>query len=280
MSDETGPAGPASGVVSVAGQRLQAVPAAVPVPRDRPAAGTVVHRAGARVGRARRPRAAVRAARRRARPRHRDVACRPCVGAGGRRAAASWPPTSNRRCGPSSSTRRARCCRVITGSRTRPDSTRRAASNGSRWNSRTAPCCAASSTASTSHLPASCGLSTTRPGKAPPEARALAEFKAMFQMKFYAVALLRSRGVLPARLRLLYLVRRSGARLHPRSRRAPALREDVDGDLAGHPIRRRHRRFPAASVTAVRLVRPPHALSGVRRHSPAVSRLASGPRRG
>src|SRR5882762_4466285 len=42
-------------------------------------------------------------------------------------------------------------------------------------------------------------------GRAPPEARALAEFKAMFQMKFYAVALLRSRGVLPARLRLLYL---------------------------------------------------------------------------
>jgi putative RecB family exonuclease len=27
----------------------------------------------------------------------------------------------------------------------------------------------------------------------------------MFQMKFYAVALLRSRGVLPARLRLIYL---------------------------------------------------------------------------
>jgi putative RecB family exonuclease len=42
-------------------------------------------------------------------------------------------------------------------------------------------------------------------GKAPPEARALAEAKAMFQMKFYAVALLRSRGVLPTRLRLLYL---------------------------------------------------------------------------
>lgn len=42
-------------------------------------------------------------------------------------------------------------------------------------------------------------------GKAPPAARALAEFKAMFQMKFYAVALLRSRGILPARLRLIYL---------------------------------------------------------------------------
>ena len=42
-------------------------------------------------------------------------------------------------------------------------------------------------------------------GKAPPEARTLAEFKAMFQMKFYAVAVLRSRGVLATRLRLLYL---------------------------------------------------------------------------
>ena len=42
-------------------------------------------------------------------------------------------------------------------------------------------------------------------GKAPPAARALAEFKAIFQMKFYAVALLRSRGVLATRLRLVYL---------------------------------------------------------------------------
>jgi putative RecB family exonuclease len=42
-------------------------------------------------------------------------------------------------------------------------------------------------------------------GKAPPGARALAEFKAMFQMKFYAVALLRSRDVLATRLRLIYL---------------------------------------------------------------------------
>lgn len=42
-------------------------------------------------------------------------------------------------------------------------------------------------------------------GKAPPAAPALAEFKAMFQMKFYAVALFRSRGVPPTRLRLIYL---------------------------------------------------------------------------
>lgn len=42
-------------------------------------------------------------------------------------------------------------------------------------------------------------------GRAPSAARASAESKALFQMKFYAVALLRSRGVLPARLRLIYL---------------------------------------------------------------------------
>jgi putative RecB family exonuclease len=42
-------------------------------------------------------------------------------------------------------------------------------------------------------------------GRAPAEARGFAEAKAMFQMKFYAVALLRSRDVMPARLRLVYL---------------------------------------------------------------------------
>ncbi|HTM85274.1 MAG TPA: RecB family exonuclease, partial [Mycobacterium sp.] len=45
-------------------------------------------------------------------------------------------------------------------------------------------------------------------GRAPSAAggrSAAAESKALFQMKFYAVALLRSRGVLPARLRLIYL---------------------------------------------------------------------------
>ncbi len=55
-------------------------------------------------------------------------------------------------------------------------------------------------------------------GKAPPAARALAEFKAMFQMKFYAVALLRSRGVQPTRLRSDLPGRRPGAGLHAGSR--------------------------------------------------------------
>ncbi|WP_445165610.1 RecB family exonuclease [Mycolicibacterium sp. Dal123E01] len=42
-------------------------------------------------------------------------------------------------------------------------------------------------------------------GKAPSAVWAMAEFKALFQMKFYAVALLRSRNVLATRLRLIYL---------------------------------------------------------------------------
>ena len=42
-------------------------------------------------------------------------------------------------------------------------------------------------------------------GRAPSAVRTLAEFKALFQMKFYAVALLRSREVLASRLRLIYL---------------------------------------------------------------------------
>lgn len=42
-------------------------------------------------------------------------------------------------------------------------------------------------------------------GRAPSDTWAGAELQALFQMKFYAVALLRSRGVLPARLRLIYL---------------------------------------------------------------------------
>src|SRR5262249_50254324 len=68
--------------------------------------------------------------------------------------------------------------------------------------------------------------------------------------------------------------RQAGAGLLPRPRRAVALREDPDGDLAGHPVGGRHGRLPAQSVANVHMVRPPGALPGVRRHSTSVSRLA------
>ena len=68
----------------------------------------------------------------------------------------------------------------------------------------------------------------------------------MFQMKFYAVALLRSRGVLPARLRLIYLADGQLLDYTPDLDELLRFEKTLDGDLAGHPIRRGHRRFPAA----------------------------------
>ena len=116
-------------------------------------------------------------------------------------------------------------------------------------------------------------------GKAPPEARALAEFKAMFQMKFYAVALLRSRGVLPARLRLLYLADGQVLDYSPDLDELERFEKTLiaiwraiqsagaTGDFRPHPSRH------------VRLVRPSRALPGVRRDATAVPGLAGRPRR-
>ena len=116
-------------------------------------------------------------------------------------------------------------------------------------------------------------------GKAPPEARALAEFKAMFQMKFYAVALLRSRGVLPARLRLLYLADGQVLDYSPDLDELVRFEKTLiaiwraiqsagaTGDFRPHPSRH------------VRLVRPSRALPGVRRDTAAVPGLAGRPRR-
>lgn len=86
-------------------------------------------------------------------------------------------------------------------------------------------------------------------GKAPPAARALAEFKAMFQMKFYAVALFRSRGVPPTRLRLIYL---------------------ADGQLLDYSPDRDE----PQPIAALRLVPASTALPGLRRNTTALSRVA------
>jgi putative RecB family exonuclease len=45
--------------------------------------------------------------------------------------------------------------------------------------------------------------------------REIAEIRALFQMKFYALALLRSRGVVPAQLRLIYLADRESLTYRP-----------------------------------------------------------------
>ena len=87
-------------------------------------------------------------------------------------------------------------------SRTRVGSSRPSASSTSRRCWSRGCCCAASSTGSTSPRPASSGWSTTRPGGPPGAAY---EAKALFQMKFYALVIWRTRGVIPAMLQLIYL---------------------------------------------------------------------------
>ena len=67
--------------------------------------------------------------------------------------------------------------------------------------------------------PATCGSSTTRPAAIPREAF---EAKALFQMKFYALVLWRTRGVVPRQLRLMYLADTRHAQLRTRRPRSSA----------------------------------------------------------
>ena len=98
------------------------------------------------------------------------------------------------------------------------------------------------------------------------------EGKALFQMKFYALVLWRTRGVVAAQLKLLYL--KDGDALDLRARRGGAdpLRAHPAGDLGRDRAGGRHRRLPAQQDAAVRLVRPPGVLPRLGWHSPAVPR--------
>ena len=101
---------------------------------------------------------------------------------------------------------------------------------------------------------------------------------ALFQMKFYALVLWRLREVVPRRLQLVYLGSGDVLTYDPveadlvrgRAQAAGAVGGDQAGDGVG--------RLAAPPDQAVRLVRPPGGLPGVRRHSPAVSagRLRAG----
>ena len=111
-------------------------------------------------------------------------------------------------------------------------------------------------------------------GKAPPAARALAEFKAMFQMKFYAVALLRSRGVLPTRLRLIYLADGQVLDYSPDHDELLRFEKTLMAIWRAIQSAGADRRFPSPPVAVVRLVPAPRALSGFRRDTAALSRVA------
>ena len=86
-------------------------------------------------------------------------------------------------------------------------------------------CCAASSTGSTSPPTARSGSSTTRPAGRP--ARCF-EAKALFQMKFYALVIWRTRGVVPAMLQLVYLGNGEMLRYEPDERDLLATERKVE----------------------------------------------------
>ena len=182
-----------------------------------------------------------------------------------------------RAAGQAARARPARCCRATTGWRIRPGSTRRAASSASRSSSSDGTLLRGFVDRIDVAPTGEVRVVDYKTGKAPPEARALAEAKAMFQMKFYAVALLRSRGVLPARLRLLYLA--DGQVLDY----TPDLDELLRFEKTLMAIWRAIQSagatgdFRPQAVPAVRLVRPSRALPGVRRHAAALPGLAAGP---
>ena len=104
--------------------------------------------------------------------------------------------------------------------------------------------------------------------------RAVFEARALFQLKFYALVLLRSRGVLPRQLRLMYLGDGESLSHRPEARRAGAVRTHPRRAVAGGAARGTHRRLPAQPEPDVPLVLAPGVLPGVRRHPAGLSRVA------
>ncbi len=249
------------------------MPAAVPVPGHRPAARGAVARPTARLAGACRPAAAVRAAGRPARPRDGPGAGGPGLGTAPRRepgadgGPGSHParPTAGRGAGAARRLLPARrshpfrpaVLRGAGGGRTRR---RNAAARIHRSHRRRRHRRAAGGRLQDRQGAAGCTSPGRVQGHVPDEV-----------LRGGPVAFARC-AAHPAAAHLSG--RRSGAGLLTRVRRAAALREDPDGDLAGHPIRRSDRRFPSHPVTAVRLVSASAALPAIRRNPAALPRLA------
>jgi hypothetical protein len=96
----------------------------------------------------------------------------------------------------------------------------------------------------------------------------------LFQLKFYALAVLLTHGRVPDELRLLYLADGTAPDLPARRRGAHPLRAPARGGVDRHPARRPHRGLPAPHRPGLPHLRPQGPLPRVGRYSPAVSRLA------
>ena len=92
------------------------------------------------------------------------------------------------------------------------------------------------------------------------------EQKALFQMRFYALALWRMRGQVPRLLQLMYLGDGQFVRYEPDVDDLLAMERKLRALRRGHPAGHRLRRLAAPPEPALRLVRPPGALPRVRRH--------------
>ena len=96
------------------------------------------------------------------------------------------------------------------------------------------------------------------------------EAKALFQMKFYALVLWRTRGVVPRQLRLIYLADTDTLTYSPDADELERFERTLRGDLGRDRARHRGRGLPPESKQTVRLVRLQGAVPGLGRHAAAV----------
>ena len=104
-------------------------------------------------------------------------------------------------------------------------------------------------------------------GGAPREAF---EARALFQLKFYALVLWRTRGVVPRVLRLLYLKDAEVCDYTPDAEELARFERTLVALWRAIERATADARLPAQAEPAVRLVQPPGAVPGVRRHAAAV----------
>ncbi len=97
------------------------------------------------------------------------------------------------------------------------------------------------------------------------------EAKALFQMKFYALVIWRTRGVVPAMLQLVYLGNGEMLRYVPDERDLLATERKVEAIWRAIRQAEESGDWRPEPRPALHLVRPPGRLPGVRRHSPAAA---------
>ncbi len=98
------------------------------------------------------------------------------------------------------------------------------------------------------------------------------EARALFQMKFYALVVWRTRGVIPRQLQLIYLGNGEIMRCVPDEGDLLATERKINALWQAIERARVSRRLAAPAEPSLRLVRAPAALPGLRRHAAATPR--------